>query len=351
MYKVDRDIQREAPIIPPVRPPKGLKFFLGTWSGRLIVINSIFFILLSMDAGSFLDPSLEALIRWGAKDNLRIALGEYWRLITPIVLHGGVIHFAFNNWALYALGYQIEHILGKKWFLILYLVSGLSGNIASTIFSLNPSVGASSSLFGLLGVGFYLERVVGKRSKELFGGKSGASIYASMLMINLVIGFMIPRIDNAAHIGGLVSGVIVAFAWLRLSPNRVTSRNPTVAKTALGILGAILVLGIFISGSKSFLNFRLSYGLDTAQDPQIQYNYLSQMLAIDGDNDQARLLRLELSLKYGNYTTARDDFFELIKKSQNDAKIRRLEQKLLSTGDHNAVLILRKLQEKRGPHL
>ena len=84
-----------------------------------------------------MDPSLDTLVKYGAKENFLIVQGEYWRLLTPIVLHGGILHFAFNNWALYVLGYQIEHILGKKWFIVLYLLGGLGGNVASALFSLN----------------------------------------------------------------------------------------------------------------------------------------------------------------------------------------------------------------------
>ena len=159
MYQVDKEYQ--PPILPPVPQPKGIKFFFGTWSGRIIVLNSIFFILLSLDAGSFFNPSADSLVRWGAKDNILIVQGQIWRLITPIVLHVGLIHFAFNNWALYVLGYQIEHMLGKKWFIALYLLAGFGGNVASSLFSLGLSAGASSSLFGLLGAGYYLEKLLG----------------------------------------------------------------------------------------------------------------------------------------------------------------------------------------------
>ncbi len=317
----------------------------------MILINSFFLILLSVDGGSLIEPTIETLIRWGAKDNIRIAQGEYWRLISPIVLHGGIIHFAFNNWAIYVLGYQIEHILGKRWFLFLYLMAGLSGNIASNLFSLNPSVGASSSLFGLLGVGFYLERVVGKRSEKLLGRKAGASIYASMLIINLIIGFLIPQIDNAAHVGGLVAGIMIAFAWLRLTPNSIVLRNTFVARATLALFAVILLGGALVSSSKPYLEFRYRHASDTAHDPLSQYNYLSQILNLNPGDDDARLLRLEISLKYGNYSTAQEDFFELIKKSRNDARIRRLEQKFLSNHDQKALFLLRQLQEQRGPTL
>lgn len=157
MYDVSNDSSKSAqPILPPVTPPKGLMFFAGTWSGRLIVVNTIMFILVSIDSGSLMQPGADTLLKWGAKDNILLAQGEFWRLITPIFLHIGLIHYLFNNWAIYVLGYQIEFLLKPKWFLALYIIAGLFGNIASALFSLGISAGASSSLFGLLGAGFFL---------------------------------------------------------------------------------------------------------------------------------------------------------------------------------------------------
>src|SRR5262249_46554138 len=92
------------------------------------------------------------LLALGAKENELIQSGEYWRLITPIFLHAGLIHLAINNLSLLALGSAVERIFGPARFLILYLFSGICGSIASYEFSPLLSVGASGAIFGLAGV-------------------------------------------------------------------------------------------------------------------------------------------------------------------------------------------------------
>ena len=342
MYQVDKE--RQAPIIPPVPAPKGLKFFSGTWSGRIIILNTIIFILHSLYDGNFLNPSSESLVAWGAKDNFLLVEGQLWRFLTPIVLHVGLIHYAFNNWALYALGYQIEHLIGKRWFVALYLLSGIGGNIASSLFSLGLSAGASSSLFGLLGAGFYLERVVGARLNKDYGKAARPSMYSGMVIANLVLGFMIPQIDNAAHIGGLLSGVTLAYVLLRMKPNRLLALNPKRSKIVLGFFLVSLVLGGGLASSKIFLKERLNLAYLTAEEPRAQFRYLTQILRLSPDDDDAKLARLELSLRYGNYSIAKVDFFQLMQSSRNDVPLNQVESKLIQDGHMEAAEVLRQLR-------
>ena len=132
-----------------------------SWAlGRVGLSSSIrlFTFFYSLDAFSILVPdNADALIEFGAKDNVLIAQGEVWRLVSSMFLHISFIHFAVNNWALYVLSYQLEFFLKPKWFLILYLTSGIFGSLASNVFSLSTSAGASGALFGLLGAGLWLE--------------------------------------------------------------------------------------------------------------------------------------------------------------------------------------------------
>ncbi|SME89648.1 rhomboid family intramembrane serine protease [Pseudobacteriovorax antillogorgiicola] len=349
MYQVDKEYQ--PPIIPPVPQPKGLKFFWGTWSGRFILINTVFFVILTLESGSLMDPGPESLIRWGAKENILIAQGEIWRLITPIVLHVGFIHFAFNNWALYALGYQIEHLLGKKWFVTLYILAGFGGNIASSLFSINLSAGASSSLFGLLGAGFYMERVVGEKLKQMFGKGNRQSMYSGMVIANGILGFMIPQIDNAAHMGGLVCGVVFTYALIRARPNRLVPLNIPRARAVVGALLLVMTVGGVLAASPTVLQQRLLFDVRSAEDPRLQFYLLSKILSLTPEDDGARLQRLELSLKYGNYSTAKKDFFLLIRRPQNDSKIKRIETKLSEDGHREAVIKLREFWSQVGPSL
>jgi rhomboid protease GluP len=173
----------------------------------LLVLN-----VLMYGATTFLAQRIgftEALFVLGAKENTAIDRGEWWRLLTPMVLHGGVLHLLFNSWALYALGTGAEAAFGARRFLAIYLVAGVAGSMASYLF--NPealSVGASGAIFGLLGALaariFAARNIIGRDATKMQFGQIG-----SMIAINLVFGFAVPNIDNSAHIGGLLVGALV----------------------------------------------------------------------------------------------------------------------------------------------
>ncbi len=145
----------------------------------------------------------------GLKINELILQGQYWRLITPVLLHGSFLHLGFNMYALNALGPELERHYGHWRFLALYLLAGFVGNVASFMFSSNPSLGSSTAIFGLLGA----EGVFLYQNRDLFGSNARKAL-TNIVMIagfNLVIGLS-PGIDNWGHIGGLIGGF--SFAWV-----------------------------------------------------------------------------------------------------------------------------------------
>lgn len=134
--------------------------------------------------------------------------GEWWRLITPMFLHGGIFHLGFNMYALYAMGPMLEHFYGHGRFLALYLLAGFTGNVLSLIMTPNPSLGASTAIFGLLAAqGVFLYR-----NRQFFGASARAQLIniAVVALINFVIGLS-PGIDNWGHLGGFLGGLV--FAW------------------------------------------------------------------------------------------------------------------------------------------
>ncbi|OJX38117.1 MAG: hypothetical protein BGO78_08805 [Chloroflexi bacterium 44-23] len=144
-----------------------------------------------------------------AKINPLILKGEFWRLITPVLVHGSITHIAFNMYALYIFGQNLEYQYGHGRFLLLYLLGGFAGNVVSFVMSPNPSVGASTAIFGLLaaqGVFIY-------RNRRFFGNRARGIIMniIFILGINLVLGLS-PGIDNWGHLGGLIGGLV--FSWL-----------------------------------------------------------------------------------------------------------------------------------------
>jgi rhomboid protease GluP len=134
--------------------------------------------------------------------------GQYWRFLTPMFLHGSVIHIGFNMYALIIIGSELERRFGHARFLALYTVGSFGGNVLSFLMSPNPSLGASTAIFGLLGA----EMVFFYQNRELFGAGARRALQnvITVAVINFVIGLS-PGIDNWGHLGGLVAGLI--FTW------------------------------------------------------------------------------------------------------------------------------------------
>jgi rhomboid protease GluP len=145
---------------------------------------------------------------WGVKDNSLIMQGQIWRLITPMFLHGSIIHIGFNMYALFYIGPTLERFYGRRRYLGLFILSGFAGNVISFMFSQNPSLGSSTSIFGLLGA----EGVLIYQNREIFGNtaRRALSQVVMVAVVNLIIGLS-PGIDNWGHIGGLLGGTL--FAW------------------------------------------------------------------------------------------------------------------------------------------
>ena len=166
-------------------------------------------------------------------DKLAVADGEYWRLWTVTLVHASLPHLFFNMFALYLAGPLVETLYGSRLFLAFYLLCAAAGSIASFVFGGNaPAVGASGAIFGLFGLLLGASRthhpVLDRRGRALIGQ------VGMLILINLVIGFVIPRIDNAAHIGGLVAGLWLGFL---IAPGRVrTLRSLWTRPTGTGAI-------------------------------------------------------------------------------------------------------------------
>jgi rhomboid protease GluP len=152
------------------------------------------------------DPT--TLHQFGDKDQPYILLrGEWWRIVTAGFLHGGLMHIGMNSWVLYDLGTQVEEIYGTSRYVVFYLLSSMGGFLASTFWSDVPSVGASAALTGLIGAMIAL----GVRSKTSMGAAIRGQ-YIRWAIYILLFGLLrIFHIDNAAHIGGMVTGFAIAY--------------------------------------------------------------------------------------------------------------------------------------------
>lgn len=170
--------------------------------------------------------------------------GEWWRLVTAAFLHGSWLHLAFNMYVLFALGPTLERILGHGRYLTLYVLAALGGGVASYAFSdfRTVSVGASGAIFGLMGALV----VAGRRLRY------DITQVLVLLGINVVIGFVSPGVDWRAHLGGLVTGAVVA-AIMVFAPRR----HRTAVQVA-GLLGVVLVLAALTAWRTAQINDMLA---------------------------------------------------------------------------------------------
>jgi rhomboid protease GluP len=168
---------------------------------------TILVFLLQLASQFFFKTDIPVIL--GVKVNNLIAAGQIWRLFTPMLLHGSVLHIAFNMYALYIFGTQLERFYGHGRYLVLYILAGFAGNVLSFAFSSANSLGASTAIFGLLGA----EGVFLYRNWKIFGESARRSLQNLVVLaiINLAIG-LTGGYDNWGHLGGLLGGVI--FAWL-----------------------------------------------------------------------------------------------------------------------------------------
>ena len=147
-------------------------------------------------------------MNYGIKYNPLIDQGQYWRLFTPLFLHGDILHIGFNMYALYILGRGIEPFCGRFRFLLLYITSGFAGATASYLLTAAPSLGASTATFGLLAA----YGVLGFRNQKVFGKQSQYIVknVIQVALINLALG-LTPGIDNWGHLGGALGGFVLAW--------------------------------------------------------------------------------------------------------------------------------------------
>jgi membrane associated rhomboid family serine protease len=214
---------------------------------RLVRPRSVTSAILAVNIGVFVADLLlgltgrpETLLRAGAMVPLLVADGEWYRLLTAIFLHIGLIHLAFNSLALLVFGGLIEEALGSARMLALYLVTGFAASVASYSFG-NPLVaaaGASGAIFGMLGA--WLAYNLRRRSLSLARSNVQSALF--LIGINLVFGFTVPGIDNLAHIGGLVSGVAAGLAVEGFGPRRSRDVSGFAGLAAIALIAVLLAV-------------------------------------------------------------------------------------------------------------
>lgn len=207
----------------------------------LIIINVIIYLLMTISGGST-NPNV--LIAYGAKDNALIAAGQIWRLFTPMFVHIGFEHIVINMVTLYFLGSQIEYLFGSVRFLIIYLLSGIGGNIASFAFNSSLSAGASTALFGLFGAFLAL----GESFRNDPYIRAVAKQFLILVVLNL-ISDLSGSIDLCGHFGGLISGFLLAYVVGAPLLGKIKTNKRILASITLGLL----FISIYMTGMSRYV--------------------------------------------------------------------------------------------------
>lgn len=171
----------------------------------LIIVNIIVFAVMALNGGT---QNTENLVRFGAVFKPYIAAGQWWRLFTAAFIHIGFMHILFNMYFLYQLGPTFEMLYGSRNFLIIYLVSGIIGNLVSFAFG-SPgtvSAGASTSLYGIFGLAL---GIMLNYKNDAMLANFGAS-FLSVIAINVIYSLISPNVGILGHFGGLVGGLLLS---------------------------------------------------------------------------------------------------------------------------------------------
>jgi rhomboid protease GluP len=198
----------------------------------LVNLNLLIFLLMVLTGVSATEPDSASLIRWGANLGTLSFAGEWWRLLTSIFLHIGLMHLAMNMVALMLIGAQLEPRIGRLRFLGAYLMSGIVASLCSILWHGHTiSAGASGAIFGMYGA--FLALVAARLVRDS-NKKQIVAVVLFFVVYNLLNGLK-PGIDNAAHAGGLLSGFLIGYAFvprLKRLHKQVQPAMPEAEKTA-----------------------------------------------------------------------------------------------------------------------
>ena len=228
----------------------------------LVGINCAVFLAMVVNHVSYWNPTPDALIRWGANNAGYVLLGgDWWRIVTAMFVHVGIIHLATNMWCLWNLGMLAEPLMGWAGVLAVYILTGAAGNLLSTLYNwvnyhnqgtFSVGAGASGAVFGIAGALIVLLKSprLPVPPEELKKLRRSVMYFAG---INLVIGFatMIPgsiiRIDNMAHMGGCACGFLFAAPMVpRIgSPRKLFLDRRNIA--VVMVVGVLVLFGFFLA--------------------------------------------------------------------------------------------------------
>ena len=199
----------DQPIISTSGPPEPLvlrRRYLPVATFIILALNVLIFLLMELSGGS---RTPDVLLNFGASYGPYLRRGEYWRLVMPMFLHIGLLHLLLNTTALFVLGRILEGVYGYGRFALLYVACGVGSSSLSMTLSSSVSAGASGAIFGIAGAmlttGYLHRAAVPRHWRRSFGGG-----ILPLIVLNLILGYSVPGIDNWGHVGGLVTGLLLS---------------------------------------------------------------------------------------------------------------------------------------------
>jgi rhomboid protease GluP len=249
----------------------------------IMALNIIVFCWMVFSGVNIFQPEVDDLVKWGGNYKPLTTGGEWWRLFTAVFVHVGIIHLALNMYAFYMVGMYLEPMLGKIKFVAAYITTGILASLISIWWNQNSiiSAGASGAIFGMYGVFLAL------LSTSLIPAATRKALLTSIgifVFYNLVYGASSKTIDNAAHLGGLFSGLIVGYLFLPVI------KNPSLKRSA-GISIAVLIMAVAASGFYIYKagDDALAYEKQIEKILQLQSEALG---AVETGNDEEVLNKL-----------------------------------------------------------
>jgi rhomboid protease GluP len=300
----------------PLRPP--------TATRALLVGVAVYWVMLLIAGGP---GDIAALVAFGANFGPLVGAGEIWRLVASMFLHASWLHVALNGYALYLLGRNVEAFYGPWKLLAIFLGSGLVGGLASAILSDGLSVGASGGIFGLLGASlvfaFRYRGVLPPRVTMIMG-----TMLLPWVALNLVLGFLVPRIDMNAHLGGMAGGALLA---LLLAPDALTEARtgmrPAPPRQLASVCLSLLIVSFGAAGVNIFrmrgeggpvLDPRVVAYLDEA-DRRAAMEVLEKQLQGNPDDPELLLLRGQVHTMAEQWEAAIADYRAVLAITPDDA--------------------------------
>lgn len=236
-YFVDK--QEDILILPPQSTKEKTKDFFSLFIPKkeffvtplLIDLNLIVFLLMALSGTNIMEPDSQSLLDWGANYRPLTLNGQWWRLLSSCFIHIGIIHLLLNMYALLYIGALLEPLLGKTRFFLAYILTGLAASTTSMWWhDYTVSAGASGAIFGMYGVflAMLTTNLVEKTARQ--------SMLPSIVVFvgyNLAFGLS-PGIDNAAHIGGLLSGIMIGYGYYAVLSSQ--KLKPVIMYVSLSIM-------------------------------------------------------------------------------------------------------------------